>query len=136
MIAGNPLPSVTVARWRKAVVEERPLPPGEIARRARVLVHAGNHGISCLGLRTGLPQVTLSDQAEHVFDGRQIAAAGAGIILERRQWSVPAIHRAIHEAWANTAMADRARALAATLAPQFEGDPGEMTADRIEAIIR
>jgi UDP:flavonoid glycosyltransferase YjiC (YdhE family) len=80
--------------------------------------------------------VTLSDQAEHVFDGRQIAAAGAGIILERRQWTVPAIHKAIHEAWANTAMVDRARALAASLAPQFDGDPGEMTADRIEAIIR
>jgi UDP:flavonoid glycosyltransferase YjiC (YdhE family) len=135
VIAGNPLPSVTVARWRKAVVEERPLPPSEIVRRARVLVHAGNHGISCLGLRAGLPQVTLSDQYEHVFDGRQIAAAGAGIVLEGRQWTVPTIHKAIHDAWANAAMADRAKALAAELAPQFEGDPGEMTADRIEAII-
>jgi hypothetical protein len=136
VIAGNPLPSVTVARWRKAMVEERPLPPAEIVRRARVLVHAGNHGISCLGLRGGVPQVTLSDQYEHVFDGRRIAAAGAGIILERRQWTVPAIHKAIHEAWADTAMAGRARSLATSLAPQFAGDPGEMTADRIEAIIR
>jgi UDP:flavonoid glycosyltransferase YjiC (YdhE family) len=99
-------------------------------------VHAGNHGVSCLGLRLGLPHVTLSAQPEHMFDGRRIAEAGAGRNLEPKRWTVPNIQAAVRETWDDHAMAERAAALAQELAPEFAGDPGELTADRIEAVMR
>jgi hypothetical protein len=135
VVAANAGLTVGLMNWKRTAIQDRPLPPSEIARRARVLVHAGNHGMTCLGLRAGLPQVTLSAQPEHVYDGRQLAAAGVGVAIERNRWSVPAIQKFIREAWSDTQMAERAAALARDMAPQFEGDPGEATADRVEAVI-
>jgi hypothetical protein len=136
VVAANLPIAVTAASWRGAIVEDRPLAPGEIARSARVLLHAGNHGMSCMGLRAGLPQVMLAGQIEHVFDGRAIAGAGAGLVVERNRWTVPNIRAAIEEAWENPAIAARATSLAADLAPEFEGDPGELTAERVSAVLR
>ena len=136
VVADNLPMAMAVIGRRGAVVEDAPRPPAEIARTARVLVHAGNHGMCCLGLRAGVPQVTLSAQVEHVFDGRVLAQAGAGIIVERRSWTVPNIRAAIERAWEDAALEARASTLAAELAPEFEGDPGEMTAERIEGVMR
>jgi UDP:flavonoid glycosyltransferase YjiC (YdhE family) len=136
MVAANAALPVGIMRWRNATIQEQPLPPGEIARRARVLVHAGNHGISCLGLRAGLPQVTLCGQPEHVYDGRQIAGAGAGLTVEYERWSVPVIQNAIRTAWSSAQIAERAVTVAEQLAIEFDGEPGDMTADRIETLIR
>jgi UDP:flavonoid glycosyltransferase YjiC (YdhE family) len=80
--------------------------------------------------------VTLSAQVEHVFNGRVLAQAGVGIIVERRRWTVPNIRAAIERAWEDEALAARARSLAAELAPEFEGDPGDLTAERIERVRR
>jgi UDP:flavonoid glycosyltransferase YjiC (YdhE family) len=135
-VAENLPMAVAVVGRRGAVVESQPRPPAEIARTARVLVHAGNHGMSCLGVRAGLPQVTVSSQMEHRFDGRMLAQAGIGISVELQRWTVPNIRAAIEQAWEDEAMAGRAAVIADQLAPEFEGDPGEMTADRIEAVIR
>lgn len=135
VVAANAGLTVGLMSWKRTTVQDQPLPPGEIVRHSRLLVHAGNHGMSCLGLRAGIPQVTLSAQPEHVYDGRQLAAAGVGAVIERNHWSVPTIQKVIREAWSNTPMAERAAALAQELAPQFRNDPGEATADRVEAII-
>jgi UDP:flavonoid glycosyltransferase YjiC (YdhE family) len=136
VIADNLPMAVAVVRRRGAVVESEPRAPAEIARTARVLVHAGNHGMCCLGVRAGLPQVTISSQIEHRFHGRMLAAAGSGIPVELQRWTVPNIRAAIERAWDDETMASRAAVIADQLAPEFEGDPGEMTADRIEAVIR
>jgi UDP:flavonoid glycosyltransferase YjiC (YdhE family) len=135
VIAGNAKLAVDLMRWQRTTVADKPLPPAEIARHARVLVHAGNHGMCCLGLRAGLPQVTLSGQPEHIFDGRQLANAGVGANIEYDRWSVPAIQNVIRDAWSNVRLAERAAALAEELAPQFRDEPGAATADRIEAVI-
>lgn len=135
VVAANAALTVGLMNWKRTRVQDKPLPPAEIVRRSRLLVHAGNHGMSCLGLRAGIPQVTLSGQAEHTYDGRQLAAAGVGATIERNHWSVPAIQNVIREAWSNAQMAERAAALARELASQFRDDPGEATADRVEAII-
>ena len=134
-VAGNLPHAVALLGRHGAVVEDRPRPPAEIARTARVLVHAGNHGMCCLGLRAGLPQVTLSSDMEHRFDGRALAHAGSGVPVELNNWTVPNIRAAIERAWEDETLATRAEALALELAPEFEGDPGELTADRIEAVI-
>lgn len=136
VIANNLPMAVAVAGRRGAVVESQPRAPGEIAQTARVLVHAGNHGMCCLGVRAGLPQVTISSQMEHRFDGRMLAAVGSGVPVELHRWTVPNIRRAIEQAWEDEVMTARAVAIAGQFASEFEGDPGELTADRIEAFSR
>jgi hypothetical protein len=135
VLAGHPELSAAAAGWRNATVESQPLPPAEIARRTRVIVHAGNHGTTCLGLRAGIAHVTISQSVEHVFDGRQIEKLGTGFCLQSSRWTVPNIQTAIYEAWESSAMTERAIELARELAPAFAGDPGEMIADRIEALL-
>ena len=135
-VAGNLPMAVAVAGRHRTVVEDRPRPPAEIVRTARVLLHAGNHGMCCLGVQAGLPQVTVSGQTEHRFNGRMLAQAGIGISVELQHWTVPNIQAAIEKAWDDDAMANHAAATAKDLAPEFAGDPGDMTADRIDAIIR
>jgi hypothetical protein len=134
VIAENLPLAVAVIGRRGDIIEEWPRPPGEIAHDARVLIHAGNHGMCCLGLRAGLPQVTLSAQVEHAFDGRMLEQAGAGIAVEKWRWTVPNIRTAIERAWEDAKLSARAEALAAELAPEFEGDAGERTAERIAAV--
>ena len=136
VLAGNPAAAVALTQSRGARVETQPLTPNEIARTARVVVHAGNHGLTCLGLRAGIPQVTLSEQAEHIYNGRRVAEAGAGINLERTRWTVPAIQTAIRDVWDGKRYVDGAAQLAQTLVPNFAGEPGALTAERIDRIIR
>jgi hypothetical protein len=134
-VASNLPMAVAVVGRRGAVVETKPRPPAEIARTARVLVHAGNHGMCCLGVRAGLPQVTIASQMEHRFDGRMLMQAGSGITIELQHWTVPNICGAIERVWNDVRMAERAAAMAEQLSSEFNGDPGEMTADRIEALV-
>jgi len=136
VVADNLPMAVAVIGRGTARIEDRPRAPAEIVRTSRVLVHAGNHGMCCLGVRAGLPQVALSSQVEHRFNGRMLAEAGVGISVELHHWTVPNIRAGIERAWDDEAMAARAAVVAARLAPEFEGDPGEMTVERIEAIIR
>jgi UDP:flavonoid glycosyltransferase YjiC (YdhE family) len=135
VVAGNLASARAILQRGQIAVETSPLLPGEIARRARILVHGGNHGMSCLGLRAGLPQVALAANPEHVFDARQLASLGVAIPVEFRHWSVPRIHSAIREAWESRLLLHRAREVAQDLATDFAGDSGDMTADRIEAVL-
>lgn len=135
-IAGEAPAAAAVAIRYGGIVEPKSRPASEIARTARVLVHSGNHGMCCLGLRAAIPQVTLSDLVEHRFDGRSLAAAGTGIAIEREHWTVPNIRAGIEQAWASETMIRQAETLAEKLAEEFAGDPGEMTAERIEAVSR
>jgi hypothetical protein len=80
--------------------------------------------------------VTIAGQMEHRFDGRVLAQSGSGINVESPQWTVPNIQAAIERAWDDAGLAERACALAEQYAPEFTGDPGEMTVDRIEAVLR
>ena len=135
VLAGNPEQSTVAAGWRNAIIETGPLPPPEIVRRARVIVHSGSHGTSCLGLRAGIPQVTFSRLMEHIFDGQQLESLGVGINLRSSHWTVPGIHHAIHRAWDDPEMTERAIAVAGQLSPAFAGDPAEMIADRVATLI-
>jgi UDP:flavonoid glycosyltransferase YjiC (YdhE family) len=135
VLAGNPTGPVALMHSKGLRVETQPLAPREIARTARVIVHAGNHGLTCLGFLTGIPQVTLAEQAEHRFDGRRVAEVGVGINLERNQWTVPAIHAAIREVWESPHYANDAITLSRVLNSTMSGEPGQLSAERIDRII-
>lgn len=135
VVAGNIASALAILRRGGVAVEEHPVPASEIVRGARVLVHGGNHGISCLGLRAGLPQVALAANPEHIYDARQMASMGGAVSVEFEEWSVPRIHAAIRQAWEDPRITLRAEEIAHDLNDDFAGDSGAATADRIEAVL-
>jgi hypothetical protein len=75
------------------IVENAPLPPQQIAARSRVTLHAGNHGMSSLCLRTGLPFVAIPQQMEHRFNASRAEEAGLARCMRKHEVTVPDIHK-------------------------------------------
>jgi UDP:flavonoid glycosyltransferase YjiC (YdhE family) len=88
-------------------IEDVPVPPQQIAARSRLALHAGNHGIASLCLRTGLPFVAIPQQLEQTFNASRAEAAGLARRIRRNQMTVPDIHRAIYEVYESGAARQR-----------------------------
>lgn len=58
------------------VLEPAPVPVAEIARRSRLLLHAGQHGMLSVGLLAGLPQVAVVQNLEQRFHAERAVEAG------------------------------------------------------------
>jgi hypothetical protein len=117
-------------------VEKAPLPPPEIAKRARVMLHAANHGMASLCLRAGVPFVGIPQQQEQAFNAMRAEEAGLARAIKSSAVTVPNIHKAVHELYESDSIRHNAIALARSVAPQFDGDPSEILFERIEAIFR
>lgn len=105
------------------VVEAAPVPVDLIARRTRLLLSAGQHGILCLGLGAGLPQVATPQHLEQGYHARRAAEAGVMRVVSRDERSAEAVRAAVRRAYAQPPAAARARALAAELRPRLARDP-------------
>lgn len=116
-------------------VERSPLRHDVIAQRSRMIVHAGQHGATCLGLGLGLPQVALPCQSEQSANARCIEAMGAGLCFEQPRTDPAAIAAAIEEVYADRAMAGRARDLARTLRPSLLGDTPALVRATVDAVL-
>lgn len=108
---------------RGVTVETAPVPVDAIARRTRLLLSAGQHGILCLGLGAGLPQVAAPQHLEQGYHARRAAEAGVMRVVSREERSAEAFRSAVRDAYARPATAVRARALAAELRPQLARNP-------------
>lgn len=118
-----------------AVVEQDRLSHAEIARHARILVHAGQHGALCLGLALGLPQVAVPQLVEQACHARHAAALGTTTIVPNRGQSVPAYRHAIRAAYHDAERAEHARALSDRLRPQLVDDLAAVLRQRLAAIL-
>ena len=107
---------------RGVAVEREPLSHRAIAERSRMMVHAGQHGVTCLGLALGLPQVALPNHSEQVANAIRVEAMGSLLRLDRPRCDGAAIAAAIRRVYADTGMARRARELAQALRPDLVGD--------------
>lgn len=96
-------------------IEHAPLAPAEIARRARIMVHAGQHGSLCMALGMGLPQIALPQQLEQQFHAWRAEMSGTVHVLSRAMRAPDAIVAAIRAAYDDVVLAARARDLARTL---------------------
>lgn len=119
---------------RKGVMVERaPVPIDLIAKRSRLLVHAGQHGILCAGLAAGLPQVTVPDQAERLYNSEAAAARGVSAILRKPERSAEVLRKTILDAYENVSMARNAKDVAADLAPVFQESRRKLIRRRLAA---
>src|SRR5690606_4135623 len=49
-------------------IERSPVPPAMIAKRSRLIINAAQHGILCLGVAAGLPQVSMPQHREQQYN--------------------------------------------------------------------
>lgn len=113
--------ATTAARLEAAgiVLERAPVPVDLIAQRSRVIVNAGQHGILCLALSCGRPQIVLPQHIEHLHNGRVAQRAGVARVLTRKEWQASLVSQAIRDAYGDGPMLRRAVTVAADMAPFF-----------------
>lgn len=113
------------------IVERAPVPVGDIARRSRMVVHAGQHGILCLGLSAGLTQIAIPQHLEQLYHARRCEELGAGRVVGLADRTPAAFRDAIRGAYVDTEAGDRARSVAESLRAQFAASSQDLIRDRL-----
>jgi hypothetical protein len=132
-VAGADQDSVSKLRAKGIRVEGKPVSPFQIARRSRVIFHAGSYGTMCLGIRAGVPQVTAPQQLEQLFNARSLERAGGGCCIEPNDGAI--YFDRIVETYENVETRSRAVDLAIETGPEFLGKPGEMSSAQILRLV-
>lgn len=137
---GHPIrafcPGITpdlAARLRSAgvMLENQPVPVELIAKRSRLMVHSGQHGIICLGLAAGLPQIAIPQHLEQLYHARRCAEAGICRIATLDHRDTETLRAIITDAYSDEAMRQRALDLAKDLRAQFAVDPAALIRERL-----
>lgn len=118
------------------VVEEKPVPVEEIARRSRMIVHSAQHGIMCLGLACGLPQVALPQHLEQEYHARRAESLGVLRRLPRRAENVGALRAVFMDVYESAAIRSAAREVARKVRPSFGIDAGRAIRARLDEAMR
>lgn len=118
------------------ILEPRPVPVDLIARRSRLLLNAGQHGILCLGLYAGLPQVCLYQHREQRHHAECAAAAGVACVVPRAERQTSRLVSILKETHADQAMALRAADLATRLRRDLVLPPDEALRRAVEPLRR
>ncbi|MFN3864493.1 MAG: glycosyltransferase [Erythrobacter sp.] len=105
-----------------AQISDHPLPVEEIAQRARLVFNSGQHGIACLALAAGLPQVCLPQHLEQLYHARRLEQAGAARVIWPRTAPADQIRQIVRDSWEDRAMANTAQHMARDLAAVFAED--------------
>lgn len=108
------------------VIETAPLPITEIGRTARMICNSGQHGMVCLGLAAGLPQICFPQHLEQLFTARCAQQAGVARVVWPRSASSDSIRATLQAAWEDSSALASAQALAHALAPGFTHDDSTM----------
>ncbi|HEX7873919.1 MAG TPA: nucleotide disphospho-sugar-binding domain-containing protein [Sphingobium sp.] len=112
-------------------MEAQPVPVGEIAARSRLIIHSGQHGILCLGLAAGLPQIAIPQHLEQLYHARRCEALGTGRVVTLEQRRAEEMRAMIRAAYADEGLLQTARDTARRLAPQFAVDPAAVIRERL-----
>jgi hypothetical protein len=110
------------------ILEEDPLPIGQIVERSRCLLHHGGVGLAAACLSAGLPQVLLSNHADHRRSGDFVAREGLGQHCAFPEATTAWIVEATRRAYDDEALRSYCRARAAEFAPWFGSNPAERVA--------
>jgi hypothetical protein len=97
------------------VLESAPVSADDIARRSRLILNAGQHGILSLGLFAGLAQVCLPQHQEQLHHARCAEAAGVARVVGNGPDAKAALYDTVMAAYSDAGLALHARALARSL---------------------
>lgn len=113
------------------VLEPSPVPVDEIARRSRLILNAGQHGILCLALYAGLPQVALPQHMEQLFHARRAEAADCVRVVTGQDWETDRLIEVVRTAYDDAGLQARARRVAEQLRAGLAGLHGQQVAQAV-----
>jgi hypothetical protein len=114
-----------------AAVEHEPVSPRDIARRSRLMFHSGNMGTMCLGIRAGIPQIAVPQQLEQMYHARRLEATGAGVTIGWHERADAIYEDRILSLYESARAHDSALRLAEHTEHEFQGEAGEIGAEKI-----
>ena len=112
------------------IIERQPVAVDDIARRTRLLLNGGQHGIISLGLAAGLPQVCFPQHLEQLYSARQVENAGAGVTIGRSA-TTDYILAAVNAAYHDERLTQNARLAAGQVRPLLAQDADAMISARL-----
>lgn len=112
-------------------IERAPVPVEEIARTSRLILNSGQHGILCLALGMGIPQVCIPQHLEQLFHARRAEEAEVARVVWPRTAPGEEILETVLSAWQDAAMSERAQAVGREQAPRFATDDRELMRARL-----
>lgn len=117
------------------LIERQPLPIAQIASRTRLMVHAGQHGIMCMALGIGLPQVAFPRHLEHRYHAQRARSLGTLSLVTRDIRDPAEMRAAILAEYHDTATRALAREIAPQLRPSLLGDAPAMIRQQIVPLL-
>ncbi|CAL4869559.1 hypothetical protein MMA231_03851 (plasmid) [Asticcacaulis sp. MM231] len=116
-------------------LENGPVPVDLIARRSRLMVHSGQHGILSLGLAAGVPQVAIPQHLEHLYHARRCEGQGCAHVVTISERAAPSVRQVIRDRYDDTAFHQAAQDVANRIRPQFAVTPGALIRERIGGLV-
>jgi UDP:flavonoid glycosyltransferase YjiC (YdhE family) len=107
------------------------VPLSAVLPRCRLAVHPGGFGTTAAAVTAGVPQIAVPRAFDQAYHGARVERLGIGRAIPWRRFGARALERALREALADRALADRAAALARQVG-RSDGVP--VAADAIDAI--
>ena len=120
---------------RGVLVERSPVPVDLVAKRSRLLVNAAQHGTLCLGLATGIPQVSAPQQREQQYNAEAVEKYGVLKVASEAERSAEHFRAIVLNACEDAAMARRSRELADELRPQLQANRRKLIRRRISSVM-
>lgn len=117
------------------ITEAEPVPMVEIARRSRIMLHAGQHGSLCMAMGMGLPQLAFPQHFEHLFHARRAQDLGVIDIAPFEKQSSREIVEQVRALYVDKARGQRAHQLAVELKPHLYGDIHGLVREQIEPLL-
>ena len=123
----RPTPEVSARLLASGMVlEDSPVPVEEIARRSRLLLHAGQHGMLSVGLLAGLPQVALPQNLEQLFHAQRAEGAGVARVLIARECVEERLITMVSAMYDDATARETANQLALSLRAEISATPSEL----------
>ena len=117
------------------LIERQPLPITQIAARAKLMVHAGQHGVMCMALGIGLPQVAFPRHLEHLYHAQRTRALGTLSLVPRDIRDPDQMRATILAAYHDNATRTLARHRATQLRPSLLGDARALIRQQIGPLL-
>ena len=124
------------ARFEAAghVIEDRPIAASDIAARSRMMLTAGQHGTTCMGMAMGLPMVAMPQHQEQQSNARGAEKVGSSLTVLREERTAEALRAAIHECYHSAAMSDAAMGYGVSLPRNSRAEMTQAIRARFEGI--
>jgi MGT family glycosyltransferase len=116
--------NITIQRW---------VPQSEVLRRAALFISHGGLNSVHDALYCGVPLLLVPQQEEQAFNARRVVELGAGLMLENRQVSAPALRSLSARLLAEASFKAQAQRIGATLR---EAGGAARAADEVEGLLR